>query len=120
MLQAAGSVFTNKYSEGYPGRRYYEGQQVVDVLEPLAIARAKQIFGVEHAIASGRHIDSLLALVATGVALDLLVKRLRGLQHGPGNVVLGRDQADRGRLPLELGGYEAPRPAQPPRGSDRF
>ena len=49
VLQAAGSVFTNKYSEGYPGRRYYEGQQVVDVLEPLAIARAKQIFGVEHA-----------------------------------------------------------------------
>ena len=44
-----GSVFTNKYSEGYPGRRYYEGQQVVDRLEPLAVERAKALFGVEHA-----------------------------------------------------------------------
>jgi glycine hydroxymethyltransferase len=49
VLEAMGSVFTNKYSEGYPGRRYYEGQQVVDRLEPLAIARAKELFGVEHA-----------------------------------------------------------------------
>jgi glycine hydroxymethyltransferase len=49
VLEAVGSVFTNKYSEGYAGRRYYEGQQVVDRLEPLAIERAKQLFGVEHA-----------------------------------------------------------------------
>jgi glycine hydroxymethyltransferase len=49
VLEAMGSVFTNKYSEGYPGRRYYEGQQVVDRLEPLAIERAKALFGVEHA-----------------------------------------------------------------------
>jgi glycine hydroxymethyltransferase len=49
VLTAMGSVFTNKYSEGYPGRRYYEGQQVVDRLEPLAIERAKELFGVEHA-----------------------------------------------------------------------
>jgi glycine hydroxymethyltransferase len=49
VLEAIGSVFTNKYSEGYAGRRYYEGQQVVDRLEPLAIERAKQLFGVEHA-----------------------------------------------------------------------
>ncbi len=49
VLAALGSVFTNKYSEGYSGRRYYEGQQVVDVLEPLAIERAKALFGVEHA-----------------------------------------------------------------------
>jgi glycine hydroxymethyltransferase len=48
VLQAAGSVFTNKYSEGYAGRRYYEGQQVVDRLEPLAIERAKQLFGADH------------------------------------------------------------------------
>ncbi|MGD0167728.1 MAG: serine hydroxymethyltransferase, partial [Gaiellaceae bacterium] len=41
VLAALGSVFTNKYSEGYSGRRYYEGQQVVDELEPLAIERAK-------------------------------------------------------------------------------
>jgi glycine hydroxymethyltransferase len=49
VLEALGSVFTNKYSEGYPGRRYYEGQQVVDRLEPLAVERAKALFGVEHA-----------------------------------------------------------------------
>ena len=49
VLDAMGSVFTNKYSEGYAGRRYYEGQQVVDRLEPLAVDRAKHLFGVEHA-----------------------------------------------------------------------
>src|SRR5947209_2051762 len=49
VLDALGSVFTNKYSEGYAGRRYYEGQQVVDRLEPLAIERAMRLFGAEHA-----------------------------------------------------------------------
>src|SRR5918912_1420183 len=49
VLEAMGSVFTNKYSEGYAGRRYYEGQQVVDQLEPVAVDRAKRVFGVEHA-----------------------------------------------------------------------
>ena len=49
VLEAMGSVFTNKYSEGYAGRRYYEGQQVVDQLEPLAVERAKRLFRVEHA-----------------------------------------------------------------------
>jgi glycine hydroxymethyltransferase len=49
VLEAMGSVFTNKYSEGYAGRRYYEGQQVVDRLEPLAVERARRLFGVEHA-----------------------------------------------------------------------
>ena len=49
VLEATGSVFTNKYSEGYPGRRYYEGQQVVDRIEPLATERATDLFGVEHA-----------------------------------------------------------------------
>src|SRR6185503_18106644 len=49
VLEAMGSVFTNKYSEGYAGRRYYEGQQVVDRLEPLAAERAKKLFGVTHA-----------------------------------------------------------------------
>ena len=49
VLEAMGSVFTNKYSEGYAGRRYYEGQQLVDRLEPLAVERAKEVFGVEHA-----------------------------------------------------------------------
>src|SRR5262249_33127187 len=49
VLEATGSVLTNKYSEGYPGKRYYEGQQVIDVVENLAIARAKALFGAEHA-----------------------------------------------------------------------
>src|ERR1700759_3533971 len=49
VLEASGSVLTNKYSEGYPGRRYYEGQQFVDVIETLAIERARALFGVAHA-----------------------------------------------------------------------
>ena len=48
VLEATGTVFTNKYSEGYAGKRYYEGQQFVDPLEELAIARAKAVFGAEH------------------------------------------------------------------------
>ena len=49
ILEAAGSVMTNKYAEGYPGRRYYGGCEFVDVAESLAISRAKQLFGAEHA-----------------------------------------------------------------------
>ena len=49
VLAATGSVLTNKYSEGYPGRRYYEGQQVIDPIETLAIERAKALFSAEHA-----------------------------------------------------------------------
>nr|PZN46245.1 MAG: serine hydroxymethyltransferase [Actinomycetota bacterium] len=49
VLEATGTVLTNKYSEGYPGRRYYEGQQVIDQIETLAIERAKALFGVRHA-----------------------------------------------------------------------
>jgi glycine hydroxymethyltransferase len=49
ILEAAGSVLTNKYAEGYPGRRYYGGCEFVDVAESLAITRAKQLFGAEHA-----------------------------------------------------------------------
>src|SRR6059036_434523 len=49
VLEAMGSVMTNKYAEGYPGRRYYGGCEVVDVVESLAIARAKELFGAEHA-----------------------------------------------------------------------
>jgi glycine hydroxymethyltransferase len=49
VLEATGSVLTNKYSEGYAGRRYYEGQQLIDPIETLAIDRAKALFGVEHA-----------------------------------------------------------------------
>lgn len=48
VLEASGSIFTNKYSEGYPGKRYYGGQQFVDQIENLAIARAKKLFNAEH------------------------------------------------------------------------
>ena len=48
VLEAAGSVLTNKYAEGYPGKRYYGGCEFVDVAESLAIDRAKQLFGAEH------------------------------------------------------------------------
>ena len=48
VLQAAGSVMTNKYAEGYPGKRYYGGCEFVDVAESLAIERARKIFGSEH------------------------------------------------------------------------
>ena len=49
VLEASGTVLTNKYSEGYPGRRYYEGQQFIDPIETLASERAKALFGVDHA-----------------------------------------------------------------------
>jgi glycine hydroxymethyltransferase len=49
VLEATATLLTNKYSEGYPGKRYYEGQQVIDQVETVAIDRAKSLFGVEHA-----------------------------------------------------------------------
>ncbi len=49
VLEASGSVLTNKYSEGYPGKRYYEGQQNIDPIETIAVQRAKDLFGVDHA-----------------------------------------------------------------------
>ncbi|WP_435798014.1 serine hydroxymethyltransferase [Streptomyces halstedii] len=49
VLEASGTVLQNKYSEGYPGRRYYEGQQVIDQVETLAAERARDLFGMEHA-----------------------------------------------------------------------
>jgi glycine hydroxymethyltransferase len=49
VLEASGTVLTNKYSEGYPGRRYYEGQQVIDPIEMIARDRAKALFGTDHA-----------------------------------------------------------------------
>jgi glycine hydroxymethyltransferase len=49
VLEATGSVLTNKYSEGYAGKRYYEGQQFIDQIETLAVDRAKSLFGVDHA-----------------------------------------------------------------------
>jgi glycine hydroxymethyltransferase len=49
VLEACGTVLTNKYSEGYAGRRYYEGQQLIDPLETIAIERARALFGADHA-----------------------------------------------------------------------
>src|SRR4051812_21897563 len=49
VLDALGSIFTNKYSEGYPGKRYYGGQEYTDQVETLAIERAKQLFKADHA-----------------------------------------------------------------------
>ena len=49
VMEATGSVLTNKYSEGYAGKRYYEGQDYIDQVETLAIERAKTLFGAEHA-----------------------------------------------------------------------
>src|SRR5947199_9990854 len=49
VLEAAGTAFTNKYAEGYPGKRYYGGCEFADVVENAAIDRAKQLFGAEHA-----------------------------------------------------------------------
>ncbi|MBT4917816.1 serine hydroxymethyltransferase [Candidatus Peregrinibacteria bacterium] len=48
VMEACGSILTNKYSEGYPGKRYYGGQENIDVIETIAIDRAKELFGVEH------------------------------------------------------------------------
>jgi len=49
VLEASGSVLTNKYSEGYPSRRYYQGNAVIDGVEALAAGRAQELFGVDHA-----------------------------------------------------------------------
>src|SRR5438034_8399308 len=49
VLEAMGTVFTNKYAEGYPGRRYYGGCEFADVVEQAAIDRARQMFGADHA-----------------------------------------------------------------------
>ena len=85
VMQAAGSVLTNKYAEGYPGRRYYGGCEHVDVVEQLAIDRAKQLFGAEFANVqphSGSQANMAIYLTA--------------LQ--PGDTVLGLDLAHGGHL----------------------
>ncbi len=71
VIEATANVLTNKYSEGYPGRRYYEGQQVIDQVETLAIERAKALFGVEHAnvqtySGSPANLAVYMALAVTG------------------------------------------------------
>ena len=75
-MQASGSVLANKYSEGYPGRRYYEGCQVVDQIESLAIDRAKELFGAEHANVQA-HSGSQANVAAYAAVLE------------PGDTILG-------------------------------
>jgi glycine hydroxymethyltransferase len=95
ILEAAGSVFTNKYAEGYPGRRYYGGCEQVDVVESLAIARAKALFGAEHANVQPH----------SGAQANMAVF-LATLQ--PGDTILGMNLAHGGHLthghPLNFSG----------------
>ncbi len=85
VLEAAGSVFTNKYAEGYPGRRYYGGCEYSDVVENLARDRAKEIFGAEHANVQP-HSGSQANAAAYAAVLQT------------GDVILGLDLAHGGHL----------------------
>jgi glycine hydroxymethyltransferase len=95
VLEAVGSVMTNKYAEGYPGRRYYGGCEVVDVAESLAIDRAKALFGAEHA-----NVQPHSGAQANLAAYFAIVK--------PGDTVLGMNLAHGGHLthghPLNFSG----------------
>ena len=95
ILEAAGSVFTNKYAEGYPGRRYYGGCEYVDVVERAAIARAKALFGAEHA-----NVQPHSGAQANMSVYFTLLK--------PGDTVLGMNLAHGGHLthghPLNFSG----------------
>jgi len=85
VLEAAGSVFTNKYAEGYPGRRYYGGCEYADVVENLARDRAKQIFGAEHA-----NVQPHSGSQANASAYMAVLQ--------PGETILGLDLAHGGHL----------------------
>ena len=95
VLEAAGSVMTNKYAEGYPGKRYYGGCEFVDVAESLAIARAKQLFGAEHV-----NVQPHSGAQANMAVYFTLLK--------PGDTVLGMNLAHGGHLthghPLNFSG----------------
>ncbi len=95
VLQAAGSVLTNKYAEGYPGKRYYGGCEFVDVAESVAIARAKALFGAEHA-----NVQPHSGAQANMSVYFALLK--------PGDTVLGMNLAHGGHLthghPLNFSG----------------
>src|SRR4029078_10581288 len=69
VLEAQGSVLTNKYAEGYPGKRYYGGCEMVDIAERLAIERAKQLFGADHANVQP-HSGASANLAVYGALLD--------------------------------------------------
>jgi len=85
VLEALGSVLTNKYAEGYPGRRYYGGCEVVDIVEDLAIARAKELFGAPHA-----NVQPHSGAQANMAVYFTLLK--------PGDTVLGPNLAHGGHL----------------------
>jgi glycine hydroxymethyltransferase len=85
VLEAAGSVFTNKYAEGYPGKRYYGGCEFADVVENLARDRAKQLFGAEHANVQP-HAGSQANMEAYAAILQ------------PGDIILGLNLAHGGHL----------------------
>ncbi len=85
VLEAAGSVFTNKYAEGYPGKRYYGGCEYADVIENLARDRAKQLFGAEHANVQS-HSGSSANMEAYAAVLQ------------PGDTILGLNLAHGGHL----------------------
>lgn len=85
VLEALGSVFTNKYSEGYPGKRYYGGQDYTDVVESLAIQRAKKLFGAEHV-----NVQPHSGAPANMIAYMALLQ--------PGDTVLGMDLSHGGHL----------------------
>ena len=85
ILEAQGSVLTNKYAEGYPGKRYYGGCEVVDVAEELARTRAKQLFGAEHANVQPHSGASANAAVLMALA-------------NPGDRILGLELAHGGHL----------------------
>ncbi|PIP26178.1 MAG: serine hydroxymethyltransferase [Candidatus Moranbacteria bacterium CG_4_9_14_3_um_filter_40_7] len=85
VLEALGSVFTNKYSEGYPGHRYYAGQKYTDQVENLAIERAKKLFGAEHV-----NVQPLSGAPANMIAYSAVLK--------PGDTVLGMDLSHGGHL----------------------
>ncbi|MDX1388948.1 MAG: serine hydroxymethyltransferase, partial [Acidobacteriota bacterium] len=95
VLEAMGSVLTNKYAEGYPGRRYYGGCEFSDVVERLAIDRAKELFGAEHANVQP-HSGSQANQAVYMTVLE------------PGDTVLGMDLSHGGHLthghPLNLSG----------------
>lgn len=85
VLEALGTVFTNKYSEGYPGRRYYGGQEFTDAIEKLAIERAKKLFGAEHI-----NVQPLSGAPANMIAYSAVLQ--------PGDKVLGMDLSHGGHL----------------------
>ncbi len=85
VLEAAGSVFTNKYAEGYPGKRYYGGCEYTDVVENLARDRAKELFGAEHA-----NVQPHSGSQANAAAYMAVIN--------PGDTILGLDLAHGGHL----------------------